>query len=82
MEVIKLSTHHDTKKKMLLYKGNECCICGYNKCDAALHFHHTDPSEKEFNLSEMYHKSWYEVEQELDKCILVCANCHAELHYY
>jgi hypothetical protein len=35
----------------IAYKGGECSICGYNKCVAALEFHHLNPSEKDFTIS-------------------------------
>jgi len=63
------------------YKGGKCEICGYNKCVDALEFHHLNPEEKDFGISEKgYTRSFDEVKQELDKCIMVCANCHRELH--
>ena len=67
--------------KMYDYKGGPCCSrCGYNKCKAALCFHHEDPSTKEFQISGNWGLSWEKTKLELDKCILVCANCHAEIH--
>lgn len=69
------------KEKALEYKGNSCCKCGYGRCKKALEFHHVDPSEKDFELSSKWHnKSWDLIKAELDKCILVCANCHREIH--
>ncbi len=63
------------------YKGGKCQICGYNKCSRALNFHHIDPSKKNFGLSERgLTKSWEKIQEEIKKCILVCANCHMELH--
>ena len=63
------------------YKGSKCCVCGYNKYFGALQFHHTNPQEKEFSLSKKgLTRSWDKIKIELDKCILVCANCHAEIH--
>lgn len=67
------------KLKMIEYKGGKCERCGYNKNISALDFHHIDPSTKKFTLSDTHH-SWDETKKELDKCILVCANCHRELH--
>jgi len=58
--------------------GGECIVCGYNRCMRALHFHHINSFEKEFNISEK--SSWYDIERELKKCILLCSNCHAEYH--
>ncbi len=63
------------------YKGKKCLFCGYNKCIQALEFHHINNSGKDFGISEKgYARSWKKVKKELDKCILVCANCHRELH--
>lgn len=61
-------------------KGNKCLVCGYDKCIDALVFHHTDPFTKEFHLSNGETRSWEKYLKELEKCILVCANCHAEIH--
>ena len=69
------------KLKVLEYKGNKCQNCGYNKCPNALQFHHLDPSQKDFNISESYCRKWETVKIELDKCELICANCHAEKHF-
>ena len=68
------------KQKVLEYKGGQCELCGYNKCKGALIFHHRDPDKKEFNLSGNYNLSWNRIKSELDKCQLLCANCHAEIH--
>ena len=62
-------------------KGGKCEYCGYNKNIAALDFHHINPEEKDFSISHKGHtKSWESVKKELDKCILLCANCHREIH--
>ena len=63
------------------YKGGRCQICGYDRCPDALEFHHQDPSQKNFGISvKGYARSWIKVRQEIEKCILICANCHRELH--
>lgn len=67
------------KKQMIEYKGGKCKICGYNKCIEALDFHHLNPNEKDFNISGGT-KSFKNLKPEIDKCILVCANCHREIH--
>ncbi len=54
--------------------------CGYNTHVGALDFHHVDPSTKEFGVSNKgMTRSWEKIKAELDKCILVCANCHREI---
>ena len=68
------------KKKALELFESKCCKCGYDKCFSALEFHHKDEEKKEVNLSTIWLSSWKKIEKELQKCILVCANCHRELH--
>ncbi len=60
---------------------NALLVCGYNECPAALDFHHRDATLKEFGIGTGDIKSWGRVKIELDKCDLVCRNCHAEIHY-
>ena len=63
------------------YKGGGCEKCGYNRCIDALEFHHNNSSGKDFGISEKgYTRSWIKIKEELDKCILLCANCHREIH--
>ena len=66
------------KNKAISYMGGCCQICGYNKCEAALHFHHLNPHEKDFTISSK--SNWEDIVDELDKCILLCANCHISYH--
>lgn len=69
------------KEKSVEYKGGQCERCGYNKYIGALEFHHLDPKEKDITISKSGHcSSWEKVKNELDKCILVCSNCHREIH--
>lgn len=67
------------KRKAIEYKGGKCQKCGYDKCDNALEFHHVNPEEKEFQITGT-NISWEKIKIELDKCILLCANCHREKH--
>lgn len=69
------------KELSLQYKGGRCQCCGYDKCAMALEFHHIDPKGKDFGIgANGYTKSWEKVKKELDKCVLVCSNCHREIH--
>jgi hypothetical protein len=69
------------KLKAVEYKGDKCEICGYNKCINVFEFHHKDPNEKDFAISHNGHsRSWERVKKEIDKCMLLCANCHREIH--
>jgi hypothetical protein len=64
---------------MVDYKGGECQLCGYNRCLRALDFHHVDPATKRFHLAGSHNRSWESLRAELDKCLLVCSNCHDEI---
>ncbi len=68
-----------TKVKLVEYKGGKCSECGYDKSVNALQFHHLDPEQKDFSISG---KSWSfeKLKAEVNKCALLCANCHAEVH--
>ena len=68
------------KQKALDYKGGCCNICGYSDHPAALQFHHTDPLTKEYVWTKMRLLPWLKITEELDKCIILCANCHAIEH--
>ena len=68
-----------TKKKLVEYKGGKCECCGYDKCIEALEFHHLDPGKKDFTISGTS-RSFDILKIEADKCILVCSNCHKEIH--
>lgn len=68
-----------TKIKLVEYKGGKCEICGYNKSINALHFHHLNPKEKDFSISGKS-LSFEKLKTEVEKCILVCSNCHSEIH--
>lgn len=70
-----------SKKQFCLdYKGNRCQKCGYSKCSQALTFHHRNPEEKKFLISGSHARSNESLMKELDKCDLLCHNCHAEEH--
>lgn len=68
-------------QKCLDYKGGKCQACGYNKCSRALAFHHRNPELKSFGISANHCRKWSVLRNELDKCDLLCSNCHMELHY-
>lgn len=73
------------KHFLIQKKGGKCERCGYDKCEGALQFHHRDPAQKEFTFSHVnLNDSNFSLEkhlEELDKCELLCANCHFEEHY-
>lgn len=67
------------KTRAVAYKGGQCSHCSYRKTEVALCFHHRESSEKEFTISHGT-AVWERVQEELDKCDLLCLNCHAEEH--
>lgn len=69
------------RKEFVDYGGGKCQKCGYNKCVAALEFHHEgekDPSWSKFKNRKLNE----EIKRELNRCVLLCANCHREAHHY
>jgi len=67
-------------KQILVAEAGGCCrLCGYDRCTAALEFHHLDPSEKAFGLSQRGARSLEKLRAEARKCMLLCSNCHAEI---
>lgn len=82
-----MSTYHNlkewrrnTKQKLVEALGSCCQICTYNKCNQVLELHHIDSDEKDFHMSQMNRQSWDKIKIEASKCILLCANCHREVH--
>ena len=74
-------TGKDKVRELKIEYGGKCSCCGYDKCFDALEFHHIDPKEKDFHLGRGRGFNIEKIRKELDKCILVCRNCHTELHY-
>lgn len=69
------------KLECVTYKGGKCQSCSYSKSLSALEFHHINQNEKDFDISKARLKKFNDlIKQELDKCILLCANCHREEH--
>ena len=70
------------KRQGVKMLGGKCSKCGYDKCIGALQFHHINGKEdKTFRFGNSFH-SWDRYKEELAKCVLLCANCHLEHHYY
>ncbi len=79
-----IRTHRLLQKKRIIYVMGGCCaLCGYDKCSDAMELHHIDPTKKDFTFSqEFLCRDWNKyVLPELKKCILLCANCHREIHF-
>lgn len=71
------------KRELINLMGGKCSLCGYDKNYAALEFHHKDPKSKSFQLDSRHlsNTSMNDIIKETEKCILVCSNCHKEIHY-
>ncbi len=68
------------KQALIEEAGGACLCCGYNRCVAALQFHHVEPGDKSFELSRRgVTRSLERARAEAKKCVLLCANCHAEV---
>lgn len=81
LSALMVSKRRREKKIQFLKEiGSECSLCGYSDCPAAIDFHHVDPLEKDFTLSDFVGKGEENIRRELEKCEVVCANCHGEIH--
>jgi len=71
------------KLEFVILKGGCCEVCGYKKNLASLHFHHRDPNEKELRLDlrSLSNNSYDKLKNEVEKCDLLCGNCHHEEHH-
>ncbi len=76
---IKNQQRQRMKEKAVAYKGGKCMLCGYDRHITSLTFHHLDASKKHFGIGSNLHRSWEILKTELDQCILLCRNCHAEV---
>jgi hypothetical protein len=72
------NNHKEKKKLLVALAGGKCVQCGYSKCFRALEFHHINPEDKE--IKSFIHVPIEVAKAEIKKCILVCSNCHAEIH--
>lgn len=68
------------KLKCINYLGGKCVMCGFDKYVSALEFHHRESNEKEYQISKQMCNNFEDVKKELDKCDLLCSNCHSEVH--
>ena len=70
------------RQLLIQQKGGCCARCGYSRNQTALAFHHLDPKIKSFpiDLRKCSNTSWPALLAEAKKCLLLCLNCHAEIH--
>lgn len=69
----------EVKIRAIQYKGGRCLLCGYDRSTWAMCFHHRDPRIKDFGVGGST-KSWAKIQNEINKCDLLCLNCHCEEH--
>jgi transposase/DNA-directed RNA polymerase subunit RPC12/RpoP len=69
----------NVRDTLIAEAGGRCAICGYDRCPAALHFHHVDPATKRFNVRGGRTPALETLRDEARKCVLFCSNCHAEV---
>lgn len=79
---VQMQTEQQLQEDILNYAGNKCVLCGYNRCSAALEFHHVDASTKDIGISALIrrHPTLGDLIEEVNKCVLLCVNCHREAH--
>jgi hypothetical protein len=73
-------TNTSSKELVESLKSNGCCICGYNKCNRALVFHHVEPDLKKFEI-RVGRVRIEGLQEEVAKSLLLCLCCHAFVHY-
>ncbi len=72
---------HEIKARGVAYLGGKCQRCGNVFPNCVYDFHHRNPKHKEKNISSMIRHDWERIVKELDKCDLLCSNCHRIIHY-
>jgi hypothetical protein len=82
VELKRQERHRQYKLKLIKMRGGKCEICGYSKNMSCFDFHHKDPSKKEHEPKEIIRNPNFEIAEEyLKQCVLVCKNCHFEIHH-
>jgi hypothetical protein len=71
--------HRRIRATLVTEAGGRCAVCGYDRCQLNLHFHHVDPATKSFSMNMGVGRSLAAFREEAKKCVLVCANCHGEI---
>lgn len=68
------------KRRLIEAFGGCCGVCGYNRCEWNLAFHHLDPGVKEKGFGHYQSLAWAKIVAEIRKCVMLCHNCHGEVH--
>lgn len=71
------------KRKALLIEhfGNKCADCGGTFHPCCYDFHHRNPLEKSFEIAPRMDGNWETIKSEVEKCDMLCSNCHRVRHY-
>lgn len=70
----------EMRAKVRAYKAERGCAKCPEKYSGCLDFHHLDPTQKDFGVSNISTQSWERIMEEINKCVLVCKNCHCKIH--
>ena len=82
VELRRKERHKKRKQKIVALMGGGCVLCGYKKNMACLDFHHPDPTVKDCIPSKIIRNPDFTIVMgKLEKCMLVCRNCHGEIHH-
>lgn len=76
-----MQRYEEKARWLVEQKGGGCCLCGYRECTSALEFHHVEPQHKDFQINKRWSMSKENLLKEIDKCVLLCSNCHRETHW-
>jgi len=71
--------HRDLKSRAVILMGNQCADCHRQFPQCVYQFHHLDPKEKDIGIAKIH--SWEKMQSELQKCVMICANCHSIRHH-
>jgi hypothetical protein len=71
----------NVKRRIVEILGKKCCLCGFSDYISALDVHHANPAKKEFSVASLRRRKWPTVLKEIEKCVLLCANCHRAHHH-
>lgn len=69
------------KQRAVDYLGGRCVDCQHGYHLSAYDFHHLDPIKKDINPSSLMNRPWDVIKKEIDKCVLLCSNCHRRRHW-
>jgi hypothetical protein len=70
----------DKRLRAVKELGGKCCVCGFDRYLCSLDLHHREPKSKDPKFRSIRGWSWERIAIELEKCILLCKNCHAAIH--